>query len=76
MRSMRRVVLFAAVGALLAIFLASCSGSGADQAPSSGEVRVGQLAPDFTLPSADGTKVRLSDFKGKPVLLYFSMGPG
>jgi len=28
-------------------------------------------APDFSLPDLDGNKVRLSDFKGKPVLLVF-----
>jgi peroxiredoxin Q/BCP len=33
---------------------------------------VGQLAPDFSLPSTDDTDVSLSDFKGKQsVVLYF-----
>jgi peroxiredoxin Q/BCP len=32
---------------------------------------VGQLAPDFTLPSQDGSKIGLHDFKGKWVVLYF-----
>jgi peroxiredoxin Q/BCP len=31
----------------------------------------GTKAPDFTLPADDGTKVRLSDLKGVPVVLYF-----
>ena len=31
----------------------------------------GQLAPDFTLQSLDGKAVRLSDFRGKAVLLNF-----
>jgi peroxiredoxin Q/BCP len=31
----------------------------------------GQAAPDFTLPSQDGSKVSLHDFKGKWVVLYF-----
>lgn len=32
---------------------------------------VGQKAPDFELPAADGSTFRLSDHKGKPVVLYF-----
>ena len=37
----------------------------------------GDRAPAFTLPSAAGEDVSLSDFVGaKPALLYFSMGPG
>jgi peroxiredoxin Q/BCP len=35
------------------------------------ELTVGQKAPDFTLESGDGTKVKLSDFKGRKVVLYF-----
>ncbi len=31
----------------------------------------GQLAPDFELPSTGGSPVRLSDRRGKPVVLYF-----
>ncbi|MGL5083659.1 MAG: thioredoxin-dependent thiol peroxidase [Microcoleaceae cyanobacterium] len=31
----------------------------------------GDLAPDFTLPDADGQSVSLSDFRGKTVVLYF-----
>jgi peroxiredoxin Q/BCP len=33
--------------------------------------QVGQIAPDFTLPSQDGSKVSLHDFRGKWVVLYF-----
>ena len=32
---------------------------------------VGQLAPNFSLPSGDGSTVSLKDFKGKWVVLYF-----
>jgi thioredoxin-dependent peroxiredoxin len=32
---------------------------------------VGQKAPEFTLPSQDGTPVSLKDFRGKYVVLYF-----
>jgi peroxiredoxin len=32
---------------------------------------VGQTAPDFTLPSHRDTKVTLSDYRGKNVVLVF-----
>lgn len=32
---------------------------------------VGQTAPDFTLPSQDGSRISLHDFRGKWVVLYF-----
>jgi peroxiredoxin len=38
---------------------------------SAGPSMSGQAAPDFTLQSLDGKTVRLSDFKGKGVLLNF-----
>ena len=31
----------------------------------------GSMAPDFTLPSQDGTSVSLKDYRGKWVVLYF-----
>ncbi|MFA9432346.1 thioredoxin-dependent thiol peroxidase [Egicoccus sp. AB-alg2] len=31
----------------------------------------GQPAPDFTLPDQDGNEVSLSDYRGKPVVVYF-----
>lgn len=31
----------------------------------------GDRAPDFTLPTADGTEVTLADFRGRRVVLYF-----
>jgi thioredoxin-dependent peroxiredoxin len=42
-------------------------------------VEVGQVAPDFELLSSNGEKVKLSDFRGKNVVLYFypkDMTPG
>ncbi|MEA4944097.1 MULTISPECIES: peroxiredoxin family protein [Propionibacteriales] len=33
-------------------------------------------APDFTLRTTAGTTVSLSDFRGKPVILYFNEGAG
>ncbi len=34
-------------------------------------IEEGKKAPAFTLPADDGSKVKLSDFAGKPVVLYF-----
>lgn len=34
-------------------------------------LEAGKKAPAFTLTADDGTKVRLSELKGKPVVLYF-----
>jgi peroxiredoxin Q/BCP len=34
-------------------------------------IEPGQPAPAFTLTADDGSNVRLSDFKGRPVVLYF-----
>jgi peroxiredoxin Q/BCP len=36
-----------------------------------GKVNVGDLAPDFTATTDAGTTVRLSDYRGKRVVLYF-----
>jgi thioredoxin-dependent peroxiredoxin len=35
------------------------------------ELEVGQKAPQFQLPRDGGSVVKLSDFEGKPVVLYF-----
>jgi peroxiredoxin Q/BCP len=34
-------------------------------------VEKGSKAPDFTLPADDGSQVKLSDLRGKKVLIYF-----
>ena len=42
-------------------------------------LEVGDTAPDFTLPAADGSEVTLSDFRGQRVVVYFypaAMTPG
>lgn len=51
---------------VLSALLLAVGVSAADTAP-----QVGQAAPDFTLPSQDGSRVSLHDFKGKWVVLYF-----
>jgi peroxiredoxin Q/BCP len=45
----------------------------------SSTLNVGDVAPPFTLPDADGKPVSLSDFAGRPVIVYFypaAMTPG
>jgi peroxiredoxin len=59
----RRAVFAASVGVCLA----------AQTAPPSTTLKVGDQAPDFTLPSTDGGKVHLADLIGKStvVLAFF-----
>jgi peroxiredoxin Q/BCP len=35
------------------------------------KLKEGDLAPDFTAATQDGTEVSLKDYRGKPVVLYF-----
>lgn len=42
-------------------------------------IEVGQIAPEISLPASNGEQVKLSDFRGKNVVLYFypkDMTPG
>jgi cytochrome oxidase Cu insertion factor (SCO1/SenC/PrrC family) len=57
--------------------LAACS-SPSQPAGEGAPVTVGEgdKAPGFQLPASDGTSISLEQFRGRPVLLYFSMGPG
>jgi peroxiredoxin len=45
----------------------------AQTAPTATKLKVGDEAPDFTLPANDGKPVKLSDFRGKKnvVLAFF-----
>jgi cytochrome c biogenesis protein CcmG/thiol:disulfide interchange protein DsbE len=45
--------------------------AGDSAAASDAQPAVGRLAPDFTLPTLDGGEFRLSDQRGKPVVLNF-----
>ena len=66
MRSYRMLVL---AGALSMGLLAQ----GPAGAPPSSTLKVGDMAPDFTLPATDGKQVHLADFRGKSavVLAFF-----
>ena len=69
-RFMARPVLLLALASLLSgIVLGGCS-AGED------DLSVGDLAPEFELPSTSGERVALSDFQDRPVLLFFHMAVG
>jgi peroxiredoxin Q/BCP len=57
------------------VLLSSAVGLGlwAQQAPPKTHLKVGDTAPDFTLPSTQGKPVKLSDYHGKKavVLAFF-----
>jgi cytochrome oxidase Cu insertion factor (SCO1/SenC/PrrC family) len=79
MRSRVRSSVFMTTMVLLTMLvLSACSRTAPHpSAVSNGPARVGERAPTFTLPSAGGGPVSLSEFAGKKsVLLFFSMGPG
>lgn len=56
---------------VLAAGLVLLSGLAAAAPPGALKVRVGEKAPDFALPSADGKTIRLSDYAGRNVLIDF-----
>lgn len=55
---------------LRAVAIFACLSLSVAQAPKTHPL-VGKIAPDFVLPTADGKRFRLSDQKGKVVLLNF-----
>jgi len=58
---------------IVSAFAASAFAQAAAPTPPPMTLKVGDMAPDFTLPSTAGTKVKLSDFRGKNnvVLAFF-----
>ena len=61
---MKHTVIFALAIAAVILFLPACGRAASVPQP-------GTAAPDFALPSQDGAKISLSQFRGKWVVLYF-----
>lgn len=68
MNPAHRVVRRSISGVLLVLVFLSARQSRGDAPPVVG-TRVGQVHPDFLLPKLDGKFGRLSDYRGKKVLL-------
>ncbi|GAB4352064.1 MAG: hypothetical protein Kow0099_36280 [Candidatus Abyssubacteria bacterium] len=68
----RRIITIAAVVRLIVLTLLAGAVSAAFAGAHGSELEAGMQAPDFKLPSTDGTPISLSDYKGKSnVLLSF-----
>ncbi|HZO08232.1 MAG TPA: TlpA disulfide reductase family protein [Myxococcota bacterium] len=61
---------FAAIAASLSLALVACSPAG-EQGGAAGAPASAELAPEFTLQDLEGRTVRLSDFRGKAVVIDF-----
>jgi thioredoxin-dependent peroxiredoxin len=57
--------------AVLLVLLAGAALSIRGRADDTALPQAGQMAPNFTLPSQDGSKISLDSFRGKWVVLYF-----
>lgn len=57
--------------ALIFMLMGCGSKNGTSEVQASPKARIGNSAPDFTLPSTSGKKVSLSEFKGRVVLIDF-----
>ena len=72
-RGHRSIILVAAALVVGTAFLMAISAEARDRILPL-KVTVGEKAPDFALPSADGKTVRLSDYAGHNVLIDFYRG--
>ena len=71
---MRRTVRLLSSALLLACGLAGASAAAAGAEAIADDLKVGDPAPDFTLPGTDGKTYTLSQLKGKTVVLaWFPM---
>jgi peroxiredoxin len=55
--------------ALLGTLVAAGLLAQAPQAPPKTHLKIGDTAPDFTLPATEGNPVKLSDFRGKKTVI-------
>jgi peroxiredoxin len=60
---MNRRSMLSLAGAIAGGFVAQA------QSPPKTHLKVGDMAPDFTLPSTTGKPIRLSDFRGKSTVV-------
>lgn len=65
------IIVVAMVVALMLVFGLNLAHKSRSNANAGVQMQAGTAAPDFTLQSLDGQTVRLSDFRGKAVLLNF-----
>ena len=68
---MRKIIPMLTLVFMTGLILAACSTQPAPEDP-----MIGTTAPEFTLDNALGGETSLSDYQGKPVLLYFHMAVG
>jgi thiol-disulfide isomerase/thioredoxin len=69
--SRRRAAMQAAAAQHVTLTPAQPGSSSAEDDSSLGKDMVGKPAPSFTLPTPDGKKVSLSDYKGKTIIVNF-----
>jgi thioredoxin-dependent peroxiredoxin len=71
----RNVVLILAIGSMTGISCLHAQNQVTEEKTINNEymgyLKVGDTAPDFTAKNQDGKEIRLSNFKGKKVILYF-----
>lgn len=72
------IITVAVIAVVVVIVIAALSGnrSSSSDIQATGELKIGDLAPEFSLPSTTGESVSLDRYQGKPVILYFNEGVG
>jgi peroxiredoxin len=66
---MRKVTLFGLTGALMVTGLASVSQAQTPAPAAAAELKVGDIAPDWSLAGSDGKTHKLSELNGKAVVM-------